>query len=194
MVEWLLSGKIVSLICYPSERLLVLLLPTRCVQTKGMPCRLPGIFSSKLTSLVVPARKFLTQTQQARKSSSLIGFSGLDCLQSWGRNLRFWRLHLSLGLVVSPEGVVSMRVGTHHWVPCLLNRRFLPILLWCWLGLLLSKDCRMGWTFQAFWEFNFCNILRNPESLFTFGESQFTQKVLNSVRLWWYSIRWNGSA
>ena len=55
-----------------------------------------------------------------------------------------------------------MRVGTHHWVPCLLNRRFLSILMSYWLGLLLSRVCRMGWAFQLFWICNFRKNLRSP--------------------------------
>ena len=50
-------------------------------ETQGMPCRLPRIRSTKSTSLVVWGRKFLIQTQQARKFSFLMGFPDLDCLQ-----------------------------------------------------------------------------------------------------------------
>ena len=164
MVEWLWFGRILWWICCPSGRLLVSLLPTRCVQIRRRPCKLPKFLLSRSTSSVVLARKFLIQTQQVRKSSSLIGFFDLGDLQSWGRSLRFWSLHLSLGLVVSPEWVVPMRVGTHRWVPCLLNRRFLSILMWHWLGLLISRVCRMGWVFHSFWECNFCNNLRSPDT------------------------------
>ena len=58
------------------------LLPKKRVQSQGKPCRLPRILSSKSTSLVVQRRKVSTQMQQVHKSSSSVGFSDLDCLQS----------------------------------------------------------------------------------------------------------------
>ena len=60
-----LSGRIVWPICCPSERLLVSLLPTKCVQTQELPCRLPRILSSKSNFLVVRGRIFLIQTTGA---------------------------------------------------------------------------------------------------------------------------------
>ena len=130
------------------ERLLHLLLPTKSVRTREMPCRLPRILSSKSTSLVVRGRNFLIQTRQVLKSSSLIGFSHLDCLQSWGQNLRFWSLRLSLRQADFQEEVVSELVCKHHPVLCLLSQRFLSFLRWCWFGLLLPRVYRMGWAFQ----------------------------------------------
>ena len=68
--------------------------------------------------------------------------------------------------------------------------------MWCWLGLLLSEVCRMGWVFQSIWEYTFCSNLRSPGSAAKpfwiwrisvyLGSSEF-------VRLWRYSLGWNGS-
>ena len=88
-----------------------------------------------------------------------------------------------------------MRVGTHQSAHFLLNQKFLSILMCYWLGLLLPKICTMVWAFQPLWENIFCNNLQSPDSaakILGFGESQFASEVLNFVRLWWYSLGWNG--
>ena len=149
------------------------MLSTECVKTPKMPSRLPKILLSKSTSWVVRGKKFLIQTRQAQKFSSLIGSFDLDYLQSWGRNQRFWSLHPSLGPAVPHEWVASVRVGMHHSALCLLNQKFLSILTWCWLGLLFSRICRMGWLFQPSRESKFCNSLWAPDSaatLFSFWD------------------------
>ena len=89
-----------------------------------------------------------------------------------------------------------MRVGTNHSALCLLNHRIPSVRMRYWLGLLLSRDCRMGWAFQLSWEISFCNSLWTPDSktFFRFGESQFVYEVLNFLSLWWYPLRWNDSA
>ena len=48
-------------ICYPSKRLMVLLLPTTCVQTRVRPCNLPRILLIKSTSLVVQGKNFWSE-------------------------------------------------------------------------------------------------------------------------------------
>ena len=141
-----------------------LMLPTGCAQTQGMPYRLPEILLRKLTSWGVRGKRFLIQTQQARKLSSLIGSFDPDCLQSLGHNQCFWTLHPALRPAVSQESVASVRAGTHHSALYLLNQRLLSTLMWYWFGLLISKPCRMCWDFQPFWENNFGNNLRTPES------------------------------
>ena len=176
--------------------ILVSLLPSKCAQVLGMPFKLPRFLLKIATSSVVLARKFLIQTWQVRKSSSSIGFFDLGYLQSWGRSLRFWSLHLSLGLVVSPEWVVSMRFGTHHLLPCLLNRRFLSILMWFWLELLLSRVCRMGWAFQPFWGYNFWYFTQPRYRCKAFFDLRnlSIKETLNFPSLRWDSFWWNCSS
>ena len=148
MGEWLLSGTIVWRTYCLSERLLVLLLSTKCVQNGEMPCRLPWILSNKMISLVVRGRKISIQTRQAHKSSSLFGSSDLGCLQSWGHNLRFWILHPSLGQAAFQEWVVSMLVRKRH-SKCIVDWIKGFFHFWCdvQLGILLSRDYRIDWVF-----------------------------------------------
>ena len=147
IVEWLLSGRIAWPICCPSERLLILVLPTKNVRTQQMPCILTRFLSSKSPSLTLRGRKLLIQTWPVRKSSFLIGFSNLDCLQSWGHSLRFWNLRPYLGQADSHEWVVSMLVRKHHSMLCLLNQRFLSILRWYWSS--AFKSLWNGLSFSA---------------------------------------------
>ena len=165
MVGWLWFGKTLWRICCLSKQLLVSSLPTRCMQIRGRPCKLPKNLLSKLTFWVVPARKFLIQTQQVHRSSALIGFFDLGCLQSSDHSPRFWSLHPSLGQAVSQEWAVLMLVRRHHSVLCWLNQRFLLILMWCWLVLLFSRVFRMDWAFRPFWECSFCSCLQNPDTV-----------------------------
>ena len=137
--------------------------PTGCVQTRGMPCRLPKVLSSKLTFLVVLGRIFLIQMRLVHTFFSLNGFFHLDCLQSWECSLRFWNLHPSSRLTVFQERVVSVRVHKDHSAPCLLNQKLHSNLRSCWLGLLLLRVCRMDWVFQPYWGYNFCKNLESPD-------------------------------
>ena len=141
----------------------VLMLPTECVQTQEVPCRLPKILLCKLTSWVARWKRFLIPTRQVRKFSFLIGFFFPDYLQSEGHSQRFWSLHPSLRPAVFREWVVSMLVRRHHSVFCFLYQRFLSILRWCWLGLLLLKVCKIDCAFQPTWEFIICKNLRTPD-------------------------------
>ena len=176
----------------------VLMFPTDCVQTQEMPCRLPKILSSKLTSWAVRGKRLLIQTRQVRTFFFLIGSFGPGYLQSWGQSLRFWSLHQSSRLAVSQEWVVSMLVRKHHSVLCLLNRRFLSILMWCWLGLLLSKVCRLGLASQTLWEYKFCNNLRSPDSAampfwiwgisIYLGSFDFYEIVVTLPRMKWFYL------
>ena len=85
----------VWLICCPLRQLSVLMLPTKCGQTRTEPCGLPRILSRKSTISVLQGKQLSVQTPQTHWFSSLIGFFGLDCVQSWRHSRRSWTLHLS---------------------------------------------------------------------------------------------------
>ena len=176
IVNLFLSGKNGWIIFCPSRQLLVLMIHTKCVQTRELRYILPRNLSNTMTFSVVQGKRILIQTRQARGSSSLIGFSVVDCLRWLGRRLGFWNLHPSLGWPASQERVVSMLVRKHHSAFCLLQQRYLSILTWCWLRLLLLRVCRMDWAFQPSWECNFCNNLRNPGS------------AAKNFLIWWIPI------
>ena len=123
----------------PLKQSSVLMLPTKCAQTRELWCRSPRNFSTKSIFLVVRSTRFSIRTRQARKFSSLIGWIGPDYLHSGGRNQRFWSLNPLLRRAAFQEWVVSILVRKQHSALCLLKQRFPWILRWCWSGLLLVE-------------------------------------------------------
>ena len=86
MVEKLLSAKNRWLIYCSLRHVLCSMLLTKCMQTREKPCWSAKVLSSNSKLSVVQGRRFLVQKWKARKSSFLIGFSDLGCLQTWGHS------------------------------------------------------------------------------------------------------------
>ena len=75
-VELFSSGVNAWPTCYLSARFLVLLLPTKSVQTQEMPCRLPKVPLSRQTFWVAQGKRLLIRTPQGRMFPGLIEFCG----------------------------------------------------------------------------------------------------------------------
>ena len=97
-----------------SRQLLALLLPTKCVQTREMPYRLPKFLLSIRTFSIVQGRKFLSQMPRGHTFSALTVFFDRDCLQALGHIQHFWSWHPSLGRAAFLECVVLLLVHKHH--------------------------------------------------------------------------------
>ena len=120
------------------------LLPTKCVRTREMPCKLPKTLLTIWTSWAAQGRTFPIRTPQARTFCALIEFSGQRYLRSLELNQHFWSLPLSSGLAVSVVLVVPMPVHKHHRVLYLLNQRRPSVLLFYWLVVLLWAIWKMA--------------------------------------------------
>ena len=125
-------GKITRLVHCLSERLLVLLLPTNCVQTLGMLWRLPKSRLSKWTFLVALGRRYSIRTPKGRTISAMIDFSGQARLRSWKHKQHFRSSRQSSTQVAFLVWVVSMLTRKHHWALFLPNQRYLAVLTWRW--------------------------------------------------------------
>ena len=140
LVELVSSGKIVWPICYLTERLSVLLLPTKYVPTQESPCKLPN-FRVDWHYVLRWGEDFWSERHRVVRFAHWMNFL-----------LRVIFHHRSI--TSSPETciskqeklfswnwVVSMPFHMHHWVLYLQKQRWLLVLMLCWLVLQLWAFC-----------------------------------------------------
>ena len=176
LVELLLFGKNVWRICYLSEHLLVLLLPTENVPIQELPCKLPKILLSIWTFWVARGKFFSNPTPRGLTFSGVTVSFGRNSLYSKEHIQRFWNWHPSIRRAVFLERVFSVRTREHHWAICCLSQMFSSVLAYCWVVLQIYTICRMDHFSQSSWEYNLCNTSRFPSfatGLFRFGKSKF---------------------
>ena len=150
-VELFSSGVNAWPTCYLSARFLVLLLPTKSVQTQEMPCRLPKVPLSRQTFWVAQGKRLLIRTPQGRMFPGLIEFCGQGYLRSSEQSQHISNFCWPSGQAVVLEWVVSMPIYKYQLVFILLNQRCPLILMLCWLVLLLWGICKNGSVFRPSW-------------------------------------------